>query len=202
MKYNSIQDTIELVIIMQQQIEIEYKILLTKIIFETILKDYHDDIRQDYIQTNDYFTHPLLQEKKYMLRVRKKNNQFEMTLKRPFQSHRLETNILLTPKQKEAFYQKRELTNEITQILQEEGIDVSKLQQQFSLTTHRYDIQLTEGVLSLDENTYLNQKDYELEFEVHDEKRGFEQFLKIIEPYHLHYTHNCDSKIKRVLDAL
>ena len=43
-----------------QQLEIEYKILLTHQIFNQILEDYHDAITKDYIQTNDYFTHPLL----------------------------------------------------------------------------------------------------------------------------------------------
>ena len=65
-----------------QQIEIEYKILLTKDIFTQILNDYQNQIHHEYIQINDYFTHPLLQQKKYMLRIRTKNNQYELTLKR------------------------------------------------------------------------------------------------------------------------
>ncbi|WP_044600422.1 CYTH domain-containing protein [Candidatus Stoquefichus massiliensis] len=185
-----------------EQIEIEYKILITEDIFYQILSDYHEQIKHDYIQINDYFTHPLLQQKKYMLRIRTKNNQYEMTLKRPLHNHRLETNIILTPQQKEDFYNMRSLHNEITDILRQENIPIQELQQQFSLTTHRYDIPLLEGMLSLDMNTYLNQVDYELEFEVFNEQEGYQKFLDIIKPYQLHYTTNCDSKIKRVLDAI
>lgn len=183
-----------------QQLEIEYKILLTHQIFNQILEDYHDAITKDYIQTNDYFTHPLLSQKKYMLRIRTKNNQYELTLKRPYQNHQLETNIPLTKKEKYLFFQ-FQLKNEITDILEQEGIPLHELAHLFSLTTHRYDILLPEGTLSLDENTYLHQHDYELEFEVHHEKKGYQQFLKIIEPYHLQYTHNCPSKVTRAFEA-
>lgn len=185
-----------------EQIEIEYKILLTEDTFYQILKDYHNQIQHDYIQINDYFTHPILQQKKYMLRIREKNNQYEMTLKRPIHQHRLETNIILTSQQKEDFYNNRTLHNEITDILIHENIPIAELQQQFSLTTHRYDIPLHEGMLSLDINTYFNKKDFELEFEVFHEKEGYQKFLEIIKPYQLHYTKNCHSKIKRVLDSI
>lgn len=59
-----------MVIKMNEQIEIEYKILLSENIFKQILEDY--PVYKDYIQTNYYFTHKLLQQKKYMLRIREK----------------------------------------------------------------------------------------------------------------------------------
>lgn len=183
-----------------QQIEIEYKILLTQDIFQQILKDYQERIESDYIQINDYFSHPLLTAKKMMLRIRTKNNHYELTLKRPYHNHRIETNIPLSEEEKDLFYQ-HQLHNEITDILKQEDIALNELQHLFSLTTHRYDIRLPEGILSLDENTYLHQHDFELEFEVYDEKQGFEQFLKIIEPYHLSYQHNCLSKVVRAFQA-
>ena len=183
-----------------QQLEIEYKILLTSTTFHQILHDYQHHITKDYIQINHYLTHPLLSQKKYMLRIRTKNNQYELTLKRPYQNHQLETNISLTQKEKDLFFQ-HQLKNEITDILENEGIVISELQHLFSLTTHRYDILLPEGVLSLDDNTYLDQHDYEMEFEVTNEKQGFQQFLKIIEPYHLQYKHNCPSKVTRAFQA-
>ena len=101
-----------------QQLEIEYKILLTHQIFNQILEDYHDAITKDYIQTNDYFTHPLLSQKKYMLRIRTKNNQYELTLKRPYQNHQLETNIPLTKKEKDLFFARRTGERQYIQIAQ------------------------------------------------------------------------------------
>ena len=47
-----------------QQLEIEYKILLTQDIFHQILHDYQNKITKDYIQINDYLTHPILSQKK------------------------------------------------------------------------------------------------------------------------------------------
>lgn len=184
---------------MNEHIEIEYKVLITSDAFFKILQEYNH--YNDYIQTNYYFTHPLLKQKKYMLRIREKNNQYEMTLKRPLKQHRLETNIILTAKEKEDFFFNRNLSNLITDILQSEDIPINELVQEFSLTTHRYDIPLEKGILSLDQNIYLGKTDYELEFEVKDES-GFDKFLEIIKPYQIKYTHNCDSKIKRVYDEM
>lgn len=189
---------------MNEHIEIEYKILLTKDIYNQIIKDYHRQIKNKYTQTNYYFTHPILQEKKYMLRMREKEDYAELTLKRPINDHNLETNVRLSPQQAKNIKESKKilLQNEITDILQNEGIHLQELQQLFSLTTLRYDIVLDEGVLSLDHNTYLDKEDYELEFEVYDEHIGYHKFLDIINSYHLHYTHNAKSKFKRILDSL
>ncbi len=186
---------------MNEHIEIEYKILIHNNTFESILNDYKKDILHDYTQTNFYFTHPLLEKNKYMLRIREKNNTYELTLKRPTKKHRLETNVTLTKQEAELFFSHQNIQNEITNILLDMGISLQDLKQQFSLTTHRYDIKLENGILSLDKNDYLGVTDYEIEFEVNDENRGYQQFLEIIKLYHLQYSQNCASKIKRVLDV-
>ena len=187
---------------MNELIEIEYKILLDKKTFHQILKAYEEKIQEDYVQTNHYLIHPLLEEKKYMLRIREKKNTFEMTLKRPYQGHRLETNIDLSVQEKDDFLNHQPISNEIIDILIEENINPLEVENQFSLTTHRYDIKLPEGTLSLDANTYLGKEDYELEFEVHDEEEGYQAFLRIIEPFSLEYNGNCKTKIQRVLENL
>ena len=184
---------------MNEHIEIEYKILLDENTFYWILQDYQSLIQRDYIQVNYYFTNTILQQKKYMLRIREKDNSFELTLKRPIKNHRLETNVLLTPEEKDDFFSHRPITNEIIDLLKEDNINPLELENQFSLKTHRYDIILPEGILSLDENTYCQKHDYELEFEVKDEQEGYQQFLNIIHQYGLNYTKNCPSKIQRVL---
>ena len=184
---------------MNEHIEIEYKILLDENTFYWILQDYQSLIQRDYIQVNYYFTNTILQQKKYMLRIREKDNSFELTLKRPIKNHRLETNVLLTPEEKDDFFSHRPITNEIIDLLKEDNINPLELENQFSLKTHRYDIILPEGILSLDENTYCQKHDYELEFEVKDEQEGYQQFLNIIHQYGLDYTKNCPSKIQRVL---
>ena len=184
---------------MNQHIEIEYKILLTKQKFNEIQQAYPQ--YETYQQTNYYFSHPLFEEKKYMLRIREKNKTYELTLKRPYQGQNVEMNVPLTLNEKNMFFQHHMIDNEITQFLIQEGINLSSLQQLFSLTTQRYDVKLPEGILSLDESHYLGQVDYELEFEVYDANKGFTKFQEIIKKFDLHYEKNCLGKVRRAMFA-
>lgn len=187
---------------MNELLEIEYKMLLDKDVFYKILGDYKEHINHSYTQINYYLTNSLLKEKKYMLRIREKDNKYEMTLKRPYLNHSLETNINISLKDKDDILSGYMIDNEIINILKDEDIDVRTLKNEISLTTKRYDILLEEGTLSLDINTYNGITDYELEFEVNNEKEGYARFLSIIQPYELTYIKNNKSKIKRALDSL
>lgn len=191
-----------MVIIMNELLEIEYKMLLDKDVFYKILGDYKEHINHSYTQINYYLTNSLLKEKKYMLRIREKDNKYEMTLKRPYLNHSLETNINISLKDKDDILSGYMIDNEIINILKDEDIDVRTLKNEISLITKRYDILLEEGTLSLDINTYNGITDYELEFEVYNEKEGYARFLSIIQPYELTYIKNNKSKIKRALDSL
>ncbi len=184
---------------MNEQMEIEYKILLTKKIYEQIKKDYQKDLIKSYKQTNYYLSHPILLKKQYMLRIREKNDQFELTLKRPKNNHQLETNMILDKETKEKILNQQEVHNEIFEILKKENILQTDLKNLFSLTTYRYDYKLKYGILSLDYNKYLDTIDYELEYEVNDEINGYKHFLSIIQSYQLQYQNNCTSKVKRAL---
>lgn len=187
---------------MNEQIEIEYKILIDKETYSDIVKKYEKQIINHYTQTNYYFTHPLFFEKKYMLRIREKQNYFELTLKRPYKGHRLETNVELSKEEADLFFNHQDIDNEIINILKEEGIKVCDLIQQFSLTTKRYDIQEKYGILSLDYNEYNGINDYEIEYEVFNKELGLLHFKEIISEYNLEYTKNAKSKIQRVLESI
>ena len=191
-----------MVMIMNELVEIEYKMLLQKDMFERILNDYKDQVDCEYTQTNYYLTSDQLKQRKYMLRIREKINHLEMTLKRPYLNHRLETNIDITKEDMNDILNGKMINNEIIHILIDEGIDISQIRNEVSLTTHRYDIELDEGTLSLDINTYNNITDYEMEFEVTDEQAGYKKFLEILMPYHLFYVRNNKSKVKRALDSI
>ena len=56
-----------------EHLEIEFKMLLKENIFKKILSDYKNQIKDSYQQTNYYLFHPLLEKKKYSLRIREKN---------------------------------------------------------------------------------------------------------------------------------
>ncbi|MCD8029166.1 MAG: CYTH domain-containing protein [Erysipelotrichaceae bacterium] len=184
---------------MNEQIEIEYKILLTKDTYQQILNEYQNQITDAYLQVNDYFTHPLLSKKHFMLRIRSKKDKYELTLKRPYLGHRLETYIDISKKERESFINHEPMNNEIISILEENNISYNELQQLYSLNTYRIDILLNEGMLSLDKNNYLDKEDYELEFEVNNPDIGYSKFLDIIKPYNLKYTRNCTNKVVRAM---
>ena len=183
---------------MQINNELEYKLMLTKKQFQNITLTYHAN--HDYTQTNYYFTHPYLQKHHYMLRVRHKENTYEMTLKTPHQNYQKEYNLMISLDDFNKLKNHQPLDNEIIQILKPH-LDPTTLNQQFSLTTHRYDYILEHGILSLDHNTYCNQEDYELEFEVNDPIKGYKQFKDILQTFQLTYQKNNDSKIVRALKA-
>ena len=78
---------------MEENLEIEFKILLDKKVYDQIINDYSIDT--SYTQTNYYLMHPILTKLKYSLRIREKNNQYELTLKQPQTTGSLETNLII-----------------------------------------------------------------------------------------------------------
>lgn len=184
-----------------EHIEIEFKMLLDEKTFHLILNDYKEKVIDSYSQTNYYLFHPELEKRKYSLRIREKKGKYELTLKRPAKEGLRELNIDIDQEIKEAIFNHQEISNEIFDLLKEEHIYIKDLQCGDYLTTIRHDILLPEGMLSLDENDYNHHHDYEMEFEVNDYQKGLETFHQIIKPYHLHYTSNCPSKIKRLLQT-
>ena len=94
-----------------EHLEIEFKMLLKENIFKKILSDYKNQIKDSYQQTNYYLFHPLLEKKKYSLRIREKKGHYELTLKRPSTIGLNELNIDINKEIKDAitlFYHKQQ----------------------------------------------------------------------------------------------
>lgn len=185
-----------------EQLEIEFKILLTETIYKQMLVDFKEMIIKQYQQTNYYLMHPKLDELQYMLRIRQKDDGYELTLKRKAPIGNIETNIAIDQQTKDTILSGQEVDNEIFTLLKEVGIQTSSLDSHYSLTTYRSDIEVPQGTISIDYNQYNGCKDYELEFEVHDYQEGKQAFLNLLKPYSLTYQKNCDSKIKRLKQTL
>lgn len=183
-----------------EHLEIEFKILIDKDTYLKIISDYNSN--KSYKQTNYYLFHPKLKEKKYALRIREKDNNYELTLKIPDELGLKEINLIIDNDIKDKIFNKEDIDNEIFNILKKDKIYLKDMNLDYSLTTIRHDIYLDEGVLSLDENYYLDCIDYELEFEVNDYNLGLNRFYELIKPYNLDYKVNCKSKIKRLLDKI
>lgn len=187
---------------MNTLLEIEFKILLTASLYEQILKDYHSCIDKQYTQTNYYLMHPVLDTYKYMLRIREKEGNFELTLKEPVVDGNLETNVPLTAQEAEDILNNKIVNNAIFNTLHKISIDSKDLDTSHSLCTIRTDIIHPVGILSIDKNRYEGITDYELEFEVTDKIKGKEVFSQFLDKYHLTYEKNCPSKIKRLKQML
>lgn len=187
---------------MNEQLEIEFKMLITKDIYQKILQDYENMIDTTYRQTNYYLSHPILDDLQYMLRIREKEKNLELTLKRIATYGNHEMNIAIDKTIKDKILSHQTVENEIFTILKEIGIDSKELQCKYSLTTLRTDIHLPQGLLSVDYNEYNGHQDYEIELEVLHYHQGKQDFLTLIAPYGLTYTKNCPSKIKRVKQTI
>src|SRR4051794_7223742 len=83
---------------MSQNIEIEFKNMLTKKEYDLLLGTFNINEKQIFIQENHYFDTPnfALRDKVTALRIRQKQDYFEMTLKQPAGVGLLETNQILS----------------------------------------------------------------------------------------------------------
>lgn len=184
---------------MSQNIEIEFKNMLTQEEFQLLTIHFKIEPKQFKKQINHYFdTNSFtLKEKGSALRIREKESWFEMTLKQPAQQGLLETNQKLTPSQAEEALSTGKLPDGVVKDTVSELIkDTESLLYFGSLTTVRAEIEYKEGLLVLDHSYYLNTEDYELEYEVTNESAGYGIFSRLLEDLKIPIRLT-DNKIKR-----
>ncbi|QKS71758.1 CYTH domain-containing protein [Paenalkalicoccus suaedae] len=168
---------------MSQEIEIEFKQLLTYSQFEALKARYAKGA-PSFPQENHYFETEELSfaTKKAALRVRAKKDRFTLTLKEPHKDGLLETHQTISKGQFDQIITTSELPtgevlDQVTVLLGSEP-SVNYLG---SLKTDRIEVELPEGIFVLDHSTYANTEDYELEFECTSKEEGrlfFESLLK------------------------
>lgn len=184
---------------MSQNIEIEFKNILTK---EEFLKlKSHFKIENDMFKTqvNHYFDTPSFSLKACgsALRIREKVENFEMTLKQPAEQGLLETNQQLTAKEAEEILTSGEIPEgEVIDAVSALIKDVELLQYFGSLTTDRAEFAYEGGLLVLDHSYYLNTEDYEIEYEVTEEAAGLKIFTELLAELNIP-ARKTDNKIKR-----
>ncbi|MBB6443556.1 CYTH domain-containing protein [Bacillus benzoevorans] len=168
---------------MPQNIEIEFKNLLTESDFHILLKHFNVNESQFFIQENYYFDTPdfSLKQSGCALRIREKKSGFEMTLKQPHPDGLLETTEKLTNEKAQALLQGTPLPDGlIKEQLSHMKINAEQLLFFGSLVTERAEIEYQGGVMVFDSSTYLNMRDYELEYEVTDRAKGEAVFLQLL----------------------
>lgn len=170
---------------MTQQLEIEFKNMLTKEEFSSLCKTFKLTLDNFHEQINHYFDTPnfALKNLRSGLRIREVQNRFECTLKEPAKGIGLtETTDLLSEKEVKSILagQSSIHANEVGKRLQLLNINPQELRLLGTLFTKRAEINYEGGLLVFDHSHYLDTNDYEVEYEVSDEATGrviFEKFL-------------------------
>jgi uncharacterized protein YjbK len=172
--------------LMSETIEIEFKNLLTKDEYENLLKTFNVEEKDIVSQINHYFDTPefALKDIGSALRIREKNNCFEMTLKQPAAIGLLETTQFLSANEFQAAVQYRKFPKGIVQErIEQLKVTVENIEYFGSLTTRRVEFPFKEGLLVLDHSFYLNTEDYEIEYEAEDFQRGQIVFQELLKRY-------------------
>ena len=190
---------------MAQQLEIEFKNLLTKQQYEQLLQKFKIPPNAIQRQINYYFDTPTstLRNIKSGLRIRQIGSYYECTFKEKSAEHtHLETTDELTAEQAEQMLQgKGFFAVEVTKRLSHHNIPINDLAVFGTLTTDRVEIPYKDGLLVFDHSYYLQCDDYEVEYETNDVKKGnaiFDEFLL----QHGITKQTTDKKIARFMKAL
>ncbi|MCM3741116.1 CYTH domain-containing protein [Oceanobacillus luteolus] len=172
---------------MAQEIEIEFKNLLTKDEFDTLL-DAYPFPKEGTEQTNYYFETANLDLKELgcALRIRKKNGQYILTLKEPYGDGLLETHDHLTSEEAESWLNGKPIEKEHTlNQLKKLDVKIEGLINFGSLTTVRREYEDGTNLFVLDYSRYNDQEDYELELEVKNFDEGQKTFHALLEEHHI-----------------
>ncbi|MDA1475903.1 CYTH domain-containing protein [Bacillus changyiensis] len=168
---------------MSQELEIEFKNMLTKEEFEQIKTFYQFTSSQFFTQKNYYYDTPhfSLKEKAAALRIRQKQDGHVLTLKEPAPVGLMETHQQLPSS---IHYEKFNIPKgPVYDRLICLGIEPEHLQYFGMLMTKRAEKKLPEGLIVLDHSRYLMVEDYEIEFEVTDYHQGKADFQKLLRSF-------------------
>lgn len=187
---------------MTQELEIEFKNLLTKAQYQT-LKQYYFEDATPFKQTNYYIDtleHNII-SKKMALRIREKNHAYEMTLKIPQKVGLLEINEPINSlPQVNQIIDEDFIPKSILNLLTKEQVPTKNLFLLGELMTYRLEKEIDTNLLVLDHSIYLNKEDYELEFEVQQFDEGQQSFVNILNQFHIAYKKPMN-KVKRFFEA-
>lgn len=188
---------------MKQHIEIEFKNLLTKESFKRISQFFQIESNTFISQHNHYFdtNHFDLKKQNSALRIREKQETFELTLKQPATEGLLESNQIILKKEAEAFLNKgRFPKGEIQKIIIQAGLNPLEFKCFGTLRTDRAEKNYRGGVIVLDHSFYAGKEDYELEYEVEDAEVGKKIFIELLETLEIPLQ-KTENKVKRFYQA-
>jgi len=189
---------------MSTNIEIEAKVLLPKEDFEKVSDFLGADKLRRITQTNHYIDSKdeILREYGFGLRIREKDD-FTVTLKAPLAEGTLEKNQTITWKEYENMLHRKIFPNgDIKEFLEMLGINVSTLMILTSLTTIRIVAVFEDEEIVLDQNSYDDTIDYELEAESTSIQFAEDTLIQLCKAAEVPYVANKLSKHARAMNAL
>lgn len=170
--------------------EIEFKQILNQDTYSKIYELYFKN-RSPFKQTNFYIDTENFKLKQHQaaLRIRVKDDMYEMTLKIPAEVGLTEYNhsVNIEPKL-DMSLQLSQLPKDIKNILEHDfNILENELKVLGNLTTYRLETDYQNELLVLDKSEYLGKTDYELEFEVHSYDEGYSKFKSLLQHFNLQH---------------
>jgi|SRR5690554_1785992 len=167
----------------ENNIEIEFKTALTKESYHQMLDEFGlgDNI---FLQTNYYFDTANLDLNKdlVVLRIRKNNDRYKITMKSQSEEQAFENHVFLTEERALEMIEKGFNTKEF---FEEIDLDVSFIA---SLDNYRVSTPHYENILFLDRCDYHGITDYELEYEVVDYNDGKKSFERLLEKHNIPFV--------------
>lgn len=179
-------------IFMKKNLEIEYKTLLDEDQFEQLRS--HMNAQEPTLQINTYYdTASLdLMQQHCMCRIRESKGSFLFTLKIPQEKGVMEYEQALVSPSLE--------TAEIAAFLNTLGIDVKDLHVLTQSNTLRYEHKDPWGTWCLDETQFQNHKDYEVEYELHqDQSNAYDHYCKTLAALGISFKNHSQPKFLRAL---
>lgn len=190
---------------MTQELEIEFKNVLTKEQYDFLLKEFNVNDIMIVRQTNHYFDTPQMALKSLSsgLRIRETNDKIVCTLKeKASENIHIETTDVLTKEQAELmlaglnFFAPR-----VKERLIQLNISIEQLHVFGTLTTDRVELDYKGGTIVFDHSFYLQRDDYEVEYETSNEIEGKKIFDDFLNEYQIE-KQIADKKIARFMKAL
>lgn len=181
---------------MKENIEIEYKIILTKAEFEALCSFYPQlDFKT---QINTYYDTPSMQlkNKHCAMRIREKQDTFLFTLKSPSPTGLLEHELYLNENSEKALH-----IPEIQSLLNNLGI-TEEVHALASCQTDRAVLITPDAEICFDVNHYNGIIDYEIEYEYLNDHDGITVFNELLSKIGMNYKENGKSKIARTMESL
>lgn len=188
---------------MTRELEIEFKNMLTQEEYDQLLAAFDRTSNDAKTQENYYFDTAdfQLKHQKCALRIRKKKESFECTLKTPAPEGNYEiTDSLSAAQAAQTISGQSFNAPEVLTTLETLNVDPAELRMIGKLTTHRTELEIDGGLLVIDHSEYGKKEDFEVEFEVADAIAGKQRFMELL-AHHGIPMRPADKKIARFMAA-